>query len=365
MTPRRDTPLAHRLREMIAQDGPVTLARYMELCLADPSYGYYMTRDPLGARGDFTTAPEISQMFGELVGLWCAQVWQDMGAPSPVAVIELGPGRGTLMADAWRAWRVLPALRNAARLHLVETSPVLRACQRATLAQAGLPEPAWHGAIDTLPEGPAVVVANEFFDALPIRAFERRGGGWHERLVGLDPQGELAFGLAAEPERALTRPAPEGAILEWPQVGAAIAKSFSRRFLQNPGALLAIDYGHARPDALGDTFQALEGHRFVDPLEAPGEADLTAHVDFAALATATRRAGARAHGPITQRDFLLALGLEARTQRLMQAAPDPEAIGRARDRLIDPAPTGMGSLFKVLAITAPGLPVPPPFPLTP
>lgn len=365
MTQRRDTPLASRLREIIAQDGPVTLARYMEICLGDPAHGYYMTRDPLGARGDFTTSPEISQMFGELVGLWCAQVWQDFAAPSPVAVVELGPGRGTLMADAWRAWRVLPALREAAQLHLVETSPVLRARQRETFARAGLPEPVWHATIDTLPDGPMIVIANEFFDALPIRAFERRGGRWHERLVGLDAGSALAFGLAAEPERALTRPAPEGAILEWPEIGAGIMDALARRFASSPGALLAIDYGHARPDALGDTFQALEGHAYVDPLAAPGEADLTTHVDFAALATAARRTGAVAHGPITQRDFLLALGIEARAQRLMQVAPDPASIAAARDRLIDPAPTGMGALFKVLAVTSPGLPVPPPFPLTP
>ncbi|HEX2727344.1 MAG TPA: SAM-dependent methyltransferase, partial [Beijerinckiaceae bacterium] len=194
--------LLDELRQVIAVEGPIPLDRYMGLCLGHPVHGYYVTRDPFGAHGDFTTAPEISQMFGELVGLWAAEVWRLMGSPRQMRLVELGPGRGTLMADLLRAARIVPGFAQAVSVHLVETSPVLRARQQDTLAASGVPV-AWHDRFADVPEGPAVVIANEFFDALPISQFVRTGRGWHERLVGLDADGQLAFGLASEPRAEL------------------------------------------------------------------------------------------------------------------------------------------------------------------
>ncbi|SFG25537.1 class I SAM-dependent methyltransferase [Methylobacterium gossipiicola] len=353
-------PLLGLLREEILATGPIPLARYMDLCLGHPVHGYYRTRDPLGAAGDFVTAPEISQMFGELIGLWIASVWGEMGAPADLALVELGPGRGTLMADALRALsRVAPTL--APRLHLVETSPVLKAAQAERLPGFA---PTWHDDLATLPPGPAIVVANEFFDALPVRQFQRGERGWHERCVGLSPDGQgLAFGLAAEPDPHLTVRAPLGVILTLPGAALDTMRDLARRFVRDGGALLAIDYGHARP-GFGDSLQAVAEHRFVDPLAAPGSADLTTHVDFSALARAASGEGARVHGPVDQRDFLQALGLHQRAERLSAGATPEQAaeIAAAVSRLIDPTRRGMGSLFKVLAVSdrnlvqLPGLP---------
>ena len=351
------TPLADEIAALIRETGPIGIDRYMALCLAHPVHGYYRTRDPLGARGDFTTAPEISQMFGELIGLWAVALQSAMGAPERLLLGELGPGRGTLMADALRALRAAaPGLKP--ELHLVETSPILRAAQARTLADAAAAfgAPTWHDSPDTLPEGPAIILANEFFDALPVRQFARTARGWCERVVGLGPDGRLAFGLAPEPERNLAAEGPEGVILTLPGPALDLARSFARRLRDQGGALLAIDYGHIRP-GFGDTLQAVAGHRFADPLAAPGEADLTAHVDFAALARAAAAEGARVHGPVDQRDFLMALGLLARAERLKQRASPAQslAIDAAVARLTDPGRRGMGRLFKVMALSAPGL----------
>ena len=359
------TPLLDLLREEILATGPIPLARYMDLCLGHPVHGYYRTRDPLGAAGDFVTAPEISQMFGELIGLWIAAVWGEMGAPADLALVELGPGRGTLMADALRALsRAAPSL--APRLHLVETSPVLRAAQaeRLQVSPQNRLAPTWHEDLESVPPGPAIVVANEFFDALPVRQFQRGERGWHERCVGLTPDGQgLAFGLAAEPDPHLTVRAPLGVILTLPGAALDTVRTLSRRLVWDGGALLAVDYGHARP-GFGDSLQAVAGHRFVDALAAPGTADLTTHVDFSALARAATGEGARVHGPVDQRDFLQALGLHQRAERLSAGATPEQAAGIAAavSRLIDPTRRGMGSLFKVLAVTSrtltqvPGLP---------
>lgn len=356
-------PLLDEIRALIAVEGPIPVSRYMALCLGHPRYGYYITRDPLGARGDFTTAPEISQMFGELVGLWAVAAWQQMGAPSPFLLVELGPGRGTLMADALRAAALVPAFGAAARVHLVETSPVLRAAQRRALADR---EVSWHDRIEALPDGPAFVIANEFFDALPVDQYVRTAQGWHERRVGLDDQGRLAFGLDPRPALVAAAfappgPAPEGAVLERMDAGPALA--LSRRLAAQGGAALAIDYGHA--GGFGDTLQALARHAYADPLEAPGEADLTTHVDFGALARIAISQGVAAYGPIGQGDFLLRLGLQARAERLMaEAGPAGEdAIANAALRLAGTAPGQMGTLFQVLALSAPppGMPrLPPP-----
>ncbi|MET0258191.1 MAG: SAM-dependent methyltransferase [Methylobacterium sp.] len=343
-------------------NGPIGLDRYMGLCLGHPLHGYYRTRDPLGRGGDFVTAPEISQMFGEIVGIWIAATRAAMGAPATLDLVELGPGRGTLMEDALRA------LRSAAPaagfdLHLVETSPVLRNAQAERLSPAA---PHWHDTVETLPDGPAIVVANEFFDALPVRQFERVEAGWCERMVGLAPDGSrLVPGLSPDADRTIAGAAPIGTVLTLPGAALAIMRLLAARLVRRGGALLAIDYGHVRP-GFGDTLQALARHSFVDPFARPGEADLTTHVDFSALAAAAAREGARVHGPIDQREFLKGLGLRLRADRLKaRATPaQAEAIEAAHARLTDPARRGMGSLFKVLCISHPSLGALPPFPET-
>jgi len=349
------TALKRDLQQLIATEGPLTVARYMALCLGHPRHGYYITRDPFGADGDFTTAPEISQMFGELIGLWAIETWAAMGAPERLRLVELGPGRGTLMSDLLRAARMAPAFLDAADLHLVETSPVLRARQQSALQAASSPV-AWHESVSEVPEGPAIVIANEFFDALPVRQFVRTEGGWRERLVGLDDRSELAFGLAAEPEPRLTAVASLGAVLEWPEVALAIAEPLASRIARQGGAALVIDYGYKGP-AFGDTLQAVQRHAFVDPLAEPGEADLTVHVDFDKLDRAARVAGARTFGPMGQGDFLRALGIEARAAALKtRATPDQRAgVEAALKRLTGDGAGDMGALFKVFAFAHPGL----------
>ena len=350
------TPLGQRVAARIARFGPMSLAEYMAMVLSDPEHGYYMTGDPFGARGDFITAPEVSQMFGELIGLWCAETWQDMGAPEPILLVELGPGRGTLMADALRAARLAPAFHRALRPHLVEISPVLRARQRDALARAAgdAAAPTWHDSLASVPEGALLLIANEFFDALPIRQFEKRAHGWCERLVVLAPDGGLALAPAPPsplsaallpPERA---DAPEGAVAEVSAAGVALAGDIGRRLAAHGGAALVIDYGHSTPGT-GATLQALRGHARHDVLDDPGTADLTAHVDFTALAGAAEAAGA--HGPVPQGAFLEALGIGARSDALRAAATPAQAadVAAARRRLTHPEE--MGELFKALALT--------------
>src|SRR3569623_140268 len=333
--------------------------RYMELCLLLPRYGYYVSRDPLGREGDFTTAPEVSQMFGELLGLWTASVWKQMGSPAMLRLIELGPGRGTMMADALRALRVLPPLYQALQVQLGEVNPVLRERQNATLS--GVRNITWHESIDDVPEGPSIILANEYFDVLPIHQMVKRENGWHERVVEVDADGRLAFGAAAEPTPRfdvllppLVRAAPVGAVFEWRPERDNM--KLARRMREQVGAALIIDYGHSRSDA-GDTFQAIARHTFADPLKAPGQADVTAHVDFQALARAAEAVGARVHGPVTQGDFLKRLGIDTRAAALMQkATPDVATdIAAAQKRLTDTGRGGMGSMFKVLGISEPRL----------
>jgi len=345
--------LGREIRQQIALEGPITVERYMALCLAHPTLGYYMTRDPLGLDGDFITAPEISQMFGELIGLWAAQVWLDMGSPAQVRLIELGPGRGTLMADALRATRIVPGFHGAIRIDLVETSPILTQKQQAALA--GFPSAAWHREMSGIGEGPAIVIANEFFDALPVRQFVRAQGGWRERLVGLDENGELAFGLAPEPTREIEVAGREGAVLEWPVAGLSIMRALAERLAAQGGAALVIDYGHLR-SGLADTLQAVKNHAFTDALSEPGEADITAHVDFAQLASAAKSVGARIHGPTSQGAFLRALGIEARASTLSRASPvRADEFEAAKLRLTGSGEDEMGALFKVVGISAPML----------
>ena len=364
------TALGDRIAERIARHGPITVADYMAAALTDPEAGYYMTGDPFGARGDFVTAPEVSQMFGELIGLWCADTWARMGAPDPVLLVELGPGRGTLMADALRALGVAPDCRAALRPQLVEISPALGARQRQTLAAAGV-DASWHERLDRVPEGPLLVIANEFFDALPIRQFERRPEGWRERLVGLGPGGpgrnELAFTLGppggppnAQAEFLIPEAlhaAPIGAVVEVSAPAIAIAGEIGRRLAAHGGAALIVDYGHAAPRT-GATLQAVRRHAKHDVLAEAGSADLTAHVDFAALARAATEAGARAYGPIDQGELLEALGIGVRAEALRAGASPAQAatVDAARHRLTDAAE--MGTLFKALALSHPDLGAP-------
>jgi SAM-dependent MidA family methyltransferase len=334
----------------------------MALCLGHPVHGYYAARDPFGAGGDFTTAPEISQMFGELIGLWAADVWRMMGARRPVRLVELGPGRGTLMSDLLRAVRVAPGFIDAIDVHLIETSPTLRARQRETLSASAVPI-TWHEHLAEVPPGPAIVVANEFLDALPVRQFVRTERGWRERLIGLDEE-KLVFGLAAEPDKRLAQDGRVGETLEVPGAALELTRDIAERLKAQGGAALFIDYGHSRL-AFGDTLQAVKRHAFADPLAEPGEADLTVHVDFAQVAAAARECGASVHGPVAQGDFLRALGIEARARALQARASAAQAadIASALERLTDDAPGAMGGLFKVLAIAHPQLDALPGFPI--
>ena len=352
--------LGDQLKLRLAKSGAITVERFMELALADPQYGYYMTRDPFGTDGDFTTAPEISQMFGELIGLWAAEVWTTMGKPSSVRLIELGPGRGTLMSDALRAARVVPEFRAALDVTLIETSPPLAQLQYDALLTAGAPI-VWRGSFAEAPDGPAIILANEFLDALPVRQFERRGGQWRERLVRLDGAGELAFGVADRPEPFLNAEADEGAVIE---VGAAAHRmmfEIAARLARQGGAALFLDYGHA-VTGFSDTLQALRAHTPVPPLTEPGDCDLTAHVDFAAMARSARAAGAAVHGPIDQGDFLRALGVDVRARALGERSPDRAAeIEAARRRLVGKGDNEMGALFKAMAVANRAVPAPPGF----
>lgn len=360
-----DESLAHHLAGRILVEGPLSVAAFMAEALGHPRFGYYMRQDPFGAGGDFTTAPEISQMFGELVGLWCVDTWARLGGPAPFHLVELGPGRGTLMQDVLRAAAVVPAFRQAATVHLVETSPTLRGLQRERLGDGVH----WHDRLETVPEGPTLLIANEFFDALPIRQVQKTAHGWFERLVGLDPAGSEAapcfrfvleaFGSSgARLVPDALRDAPVGSVVEVSPASQAVARLIGERLAAAPGAALIVDYGYAGGPAVGDTFQALRRHKFAPVLEAPGEADLTAHVDFAALAAAARQGGAECFGPVAQGDWLVRLGLRQRAQILAKSANRAQAkdIATAQARLIEP--DQMGTLFKALAVATPGLGAP-------
>ncbi len=351
------TALAESLMRRIAATGPLTVADYMAECLLHPDHGYYSTRDPFGVQGDFTTAPEISQMFGELAGLCLAGAWLDQGRPPAVTLAEPGPGRGTLMADILRATRGVPGFHDAVRVHLVEASATLRARQRETLARH---EVSWADSLDDLPEAPLFLIANEFFDALPIRQFVRDPAGWRERVVGL-VDGALGFGLAPPaPQAALahrladTRP---GDIVEICPAAAPAMAAIAGRIARHGGAAVIVDYGGWH--SLGDTLQALSRHGRADPLAAPGLADLTAHVDFEALA---RAAPGVAVGPlIPQGLWLERLGIKVRAQTLARGLTGAalDAHVAAHRRLTHP--DEMGTLFKCLALHPIHTPLPPGF----
>jgi SAM-dependent MidA family methyltransferase len=322
-------------------------AERLDAFMARANAAYYAARDPFGAAGDFTTAPEITQAFGECLGLWAAVTWTQMGRPDPVILAEPGPGRGTLMVDALRAARqVMPDFAGAARLHLIEASPILRAAQRTRLPQA-----TWYDDVASLPDGPLILLANEFLDALPIRQFVRRGNAWFERWVE-----DGAFLERPVEDTPLPDAGEDGEIREVNEPARALAASLGARLVRQGGAALFLDYGPAR-SAPGDSLQALRAHAAADPLSGPGTADLTAHVDFAALAEAARARGAAVHGPLPQGVFLTRLGLHSRAAAL--AASDPGRGARhleAATRLT--APEAMGRLFKALCLCHPELPAP-------
>ncbi len=350
------TALAGLMARRIAADGPITVADYMAECLLHPEHGYYTTRDPLGAAGDFTTAPEISQIFGELLGLALAQAWLDQGRPAPLALAELGPGRGTLMADMLRATRGVPGFHAALRVQLVEASPALRARQAVALSGH---DPSWHDSVGALAQMPLFLVANEFFDALPVRQFVRAGDGWRERVIGLQG-GALAFGLAAPaPFAALEgrlADTADGDLVERRAAADPVMAEIGARIGAHGGAALIVDYGGW--GSLGDTLQAVRGHEQVDPLANPGAADLTAHVDFRALA---RAAGVPVAGPVDQGVLLERLGATARAQALARGLEGDalESHVAAHRRLTHPAE--MGTLFKAIALHPPDTPLPPGF----
>lgn len=347
------TALRERLKGLIAATGPMSVADYMAMCLFDPDDGYYMKREPFGTGGDFTTAPEISQMFGELVGVWLTLAWRAIGSPLPVTIAEIGPGRGTLMADVVRTVRQLePALAGAAAICLIEVSPRLREVQRETLKRLGV-TPQFHDGVDSLPAQPTLIVGNEIFDAIPFRQFVRTSAGWRERVVGLDEAGELCFiaGAGTVDETLLpggASDAPEGAITELAPARTALMETIASHLAAQGGCGLFIDYGYLQP-GLGDSFQALRAHRAEGVFDTPGRADLTSHVDFSALANATSRAGLDARS-MTQGDFLLGLGLLERAGRLGSSRDEQgrQAIRDAVERLAHP--DQMGALFKVMAV---------------
>ena len=350
--------LKDRLKAEIATGGPLTVAQYMTACLHDPQDGYYATRPRLGGGGDFITAPLVSQMFGELLGLWAAEVWTRLGRPDRVLLVEAGPGDGTLMSDALRAARHAPGFLEAVKLVLVETSPPLIEAQRARLA-GGPAEPAWATSLTQLPGGAAVIlIANELLDCLPARQFVNTARGWAERMVGLDAQGELAFGLSPSPAGMALPESEIGDLVEVSPAQEAFGAELGALIARQGGAALLIDYGRGEPGP-GDTLQALKAHQKVGPLDCPGEADLTVHADFPAVAAAARRAGAHTAPILTQGELLGRLGIYERAEALARARPDrAEILERQLVRLT--APDQMGVLFKALAVHGRG-PVPPGF----
>lgn len=351
-----ERPLTAILRQRIAMEGPLALDDFWRAAMTTPEYGYYMRGQPIGAAGDFTTAPEISQIFGELIGLWLVACWDQAGRPERFDLVELGPGRGQLMADALRAARMAPEFRAAARLVLGEASRSLQKVQAEKLADAN---PTWREDWREALAGdaPMFLVGNEFLDALPIRQFQHDGQRWRERRVAYEDGFVFIAGDAASPSGLPEGEPPEGAIFETAPEREEAATAVARRLARTGGAALLVDYGHGA-SKLGDSLQALQDGRPADPLAEPGAADVTSHVDFASLIRAAAAVGARGWGPVEQGTFLLRLGAEARAAALQQRA-EPEAaaaVGQGLRRLVHPL--AMGGLFKALALTPMSSPAP-------
>jgi NADH dehydrogenase [ubiquinone] 1 alpha subcomplex assembly factor 7 len=352
--------LATRIAELIAAEGPISVAQYMTMCQFDPLGGSYAMRQTIGR--DFITSPEISQTFGEMLGLWIVQTWHDQGRPEKPRLVELGPGRGTLMADTLRAiMAAAPEFLLDGEVALVEASPALVAAQRERLKNAAA-DIEWHGRFDEqLTDRPLFLIANEFFDCLPARQFVKSGRGWCERMIGL-ANGELSFALAPEPTTAVPADraeAPEGGVYEVAASAATLTAEIARTVQAKGGAALIIDYGYDET-GFGETLQAIADGRPVDVLTAPGESDISAHVDFCALAAAAAENGAAVYGPVSQCNFLADLGIGPRAERLIISNPlQAREIANAVDRLVNPAT--MGALFKVLGIMPKSATQPPGF----
>ena len=332
------------IKAQIRDCGPMSVAAYMELALGHPTYGYYITRDPLGAAGDFTTAPEISQLFGEMIGLCMADAWLRAGSTA-YALVELGPGRGTLTADLLRATKIVPAFHEKlCGIELVETSPALRLRQAETLASYS---PHWHDTIDTLPtDAPLLIIANEFFDALPVHQATMTTEGLKERVIGLDDNGALCIGFGSTLPYDMTLEI--GKTIEFSPARESVMANLAQKIAKQGGMLLAIDYGHDTAHPVGDTFQALYRHMACHPFDHIGHADLTSHVDFYRLKAIAKENGCVSLGSVSQKQFLETLGIEALYARYAN-----EKLKSGKDRIL--AADGMGSLFRVLAVTAPPL----------
>jgi len=362
--------MSQRLRERIETSGPLSIASFMTQALFDPQDGFYATKDPIGAGSDFITAPEVSQMFGELLGLWAAQSWHDMGRPDPFYLIELGPGRGTMMSDILRACRAAPGFLDAVRVTLIEASAALKAVQAKTLGPSGA-QIQWVKDLERVPPGPSLIIGNEFLDCLPVRQAIKHEDVWHERLVGLDPDDRDQFVFVLGPPLGIDEsliPAslidsPPGSLVELRPGDQQILETLQARFAQNPetnpGRALFIDYGPASSE-IGDTLQAIRSHEKVAPLDQPGTADLTARVDFESLIAFAADLDITAYGPEEQGRFLLSLGIETRAAALIQTAPDQRKnFAKQVWRLTDPEQ--MGRLFKLVCFDSLKLPVPPGF----
>lgn len=341
------------IRDEIQHAHPIPLADYMEMVLSHPEYGYYQTRQPFGATGDFITAPEISQMFGELIGLWCVDYWIKLGSPQNFNLVELGPGSGRLMQDALRATRSLPEFLSSANICLVENSLNLRKTQRDNLGAHNI---TWHENIEDVPGGPMILIANEFFDALPVQQFIKGENGWLKRHVGLDGHNNLEFvdldcSTNMLPDFCGAHDKADiGEIVEINQTSEHIVDGISNRIMTDGGAALIIDYGPAT-SAIGDSLQAVRDQKYSDPLDIPGAADITAHVDFEQLSKAASDCGCRVQGPTSQGRFLERLGIEPRAAILQSKASDDQKreIAGAFKRLV--SSEEMGTLFKAIALT--------------
>jgi SAM-dependent MidA family methyltransferase len=364
------TPLSEKIKKLVRMNGPMSVTDYFALCLGDPEFGYYRNREPFGSSGDFITAPEVSQIFGEMIGVFIVHAWKRHGLPNPVRLTEIGPGRGTMMSDMLRVIaKLAPDLYRDSTVHLVETSPRLREVQKNTLTDH-IDKIAWHDSVDDVPEGFVLLVANELFDAIPIRQFVKVGPTFVERVVSLDAEDELIFSIGTavlDPSflPAGAEGAPDGTIYEFSPARRAVMETLCHRLKQEGGTALILDYGHMST-GFGDTLQALRAHNYDPPLAHPGIADLTSHVDFEDLARTALSAGVSVTGCLRQGDFLIGLGIKDRAGLLGRGkdAATQQMLTEAVNRLAGAGEGRMGELFKVLAVSTPALSLAPFRPLS-
>lgn len=350
------------LKQLILNHGPISMAEFMQEALSNPRYGYYQRRDPFGVQGDFTTAPEISQIFGELLGIWCAHSWQQMGSPEGAMLVEMGPGRGTLMLDILRATKHITDFHESIEVHFIETSPTLTQIQQKLFHEMKGIRFFWHTHLAMLPEKPMLLVANELFDALPVRQYICTRQGWREKMVGIEA-GTLSFQLSPVETPATLMVAShypnaaEGAVVEYCPAGISMMEEIASRLRRHKGVALIVDYGYDKPGFM-ETIQAVKSHRYHPVLETPGDADITAHVDFEALKNAAREHRADVYGITTQASFLRDMGIEIRAKALLEHASEEQQQELVSSVECLMSPTKMGELFKVLAVATKGMPRP-------